>query len=186
MEIKNDIRVFESKSYSDFRSLIITGAASLQLFLTPFFYVRNFSKEKAIPLTIVCVIFVLIGIISLRKFLWLINGREILRIEEDKLILVNKGTFFVGMQVITKDRVKEFKPTYETKLHEGVKKQIVMERNRLSKKNQVFSEFNGGGEITILLKNYDDLQVLSNISEGEMKEVLESLREWHSPAGAIL
>jgi hypothetical protein len=53
-----------------------------------------------------------VGAIGLRQFLWLTNGRQELRIENEKLSLIKKGTFLTKKQ------------TFELKYIENIRKEI--------------------------------------------------------------
>jgi hypothetical protein len=77
--------------------------------------IEGFINGNEITTEFIVVFFVIhpfVGAIGLRQFLWLINGRQELRIENENLSLIKKGTFLTKKQ------------TFELKYIENIGKEI--------------------------------------------------------------
>ena len=74
--------------------------------------IEAFGNKVDINLEFILVFFVVhifVGLLGLRQFLWLINGRQELTIENEVLTLTKKGTFLTKPKVYSLDLVKNLR-----------------------------------------------------------------------------
>jgi hypothetical protein len=98
-----------NNSRNTFIGLILTFCASAFLF-TGVTQAFNWQNEKFVEfISVIFVIHAVIGLAGLRQFLWLINGRQEMTIENGRLILEKKGTFWTKPKVYAVDRVTDIR-----------------------------------------------------------------------------
>lgn len=86
-------------SKNTFIALIFTLFSCGLLFTGIIEYTTNHRTLTTAFVLIFFIIHPLIGVLGLRQFLWLVNGRQELRIEHGKLTLSKKGTFLTKSHV---------------------------------------------------------------------------------------
>ena len=103
--------ISENNSRNTYITLLFT------LFLSGLIFsgmIEVFFRGVLITVDFIIVLFILhvfLGIIGLRHFLWLMNGKHIIRINECELILEKKGTFLTKPRVYKLELIKKLSPT---------------------------------------------------------------------------
>lgn len=72
-----------------------------------------------------------VGLIGLRQFLWLVNGRQEMTIENGTLTLTKKGTFFTKPKTYSFDKVENIRQAFDEdnlSLFDKIQKDIVVNR----------------------------------------------------------
>ena len=99
-------------SKNTFIALLFTLFASGHLFLGFILGLGSTEKLDADFYLAFSILFVF-GLISFRQFLWLINGRQELTIENSTLILYKKGTFLTKPKVYDLEKVQNIRQAFD-------------------------------------------------------------------------
>jgi hypothetical protein len=107
-------RVFyaENNSRKSLFPLLFFGMMSIFIFSGFIFLI----KEKEFNLELFLIGFIIhpiFGIIGLRKFLWLIRGKEIIKIDEEKMTISKSGTFWTKDKIFKKSEIKNIRDKFQ-------------------------------------------------------------------------
>ena len=109
---ENGIFYAENNSRKNFFALLFFGMLS-------FFIVSGLIlliNEKEISLELIVIGFIIhpiVGIFGLRKFLWLIRGREIISIDGENMKISKSGTFWIKDKIFKKSDIKNLRDKFE-------------------------------------------------------------------------
>ena len=143
--------------------------------------IEGFLNGNEITTVYILVFFVahpIIATIGLRQFLWLINGRQELQIENGKMTLNKKGTFLTKQQ------------TFELKDVQNVRKEI--EENSLSLYDKILRNISLNrkllfsqimGEILFDYKG-KKIKVFNDLNENEKTELISEINKLAEKASA--
>ena len=133
--------------------------------------------EKAINAEFIIVFFIaqpIIATISLRQFLWLVNGKQELVIENGDLILKKRGTFFTSDKVYDLKSIKNIRKASDEEQLSPVEKVKL----RLSISNKVFLR-QVFGEI-LFEYQYSTIRVFNDLNNREKEELITELLKWQA------
>ena len=143
--------------------------------------IEGFVNGNEITTEFILVFFVahpIVAIIGLRQFLWLINGRQELQIENEKMTLSKKGTFLTKKQ------------TFELKNIQNVRKEI--EENSLSLYDKILRNISLNRKLLFshiigeILFDYNGkkIKVFNDLNENEKTELISEIKKLMEKASA--
>jgi hypothetical protein len=103
-------------SKNTFVALLFTLFASGQLFSGIIIAFTSEDKLTADFYVIFSILFI-VGLVGLRQFLWLVNGRQEMIIENGSLTLLKKGTFFTKPKVYSFRQVENIRVAFDEDQH---------------------------------------------------------------------
>ena len=111
--VKIDEKLFAmNTSKNTFIALLFTLFASGHLFSGLIIGTTSTDKLGADFYLVFSLLFV-VGLIGLRQFLWLVNGRQEMTIENGILTLTKKGTFFTKPKTFLVDKVENIRQAFD-------------------------------------------------------------------------
>ncbi|TAH43536.1 MAG: hypothetical protein EYC69_02405 [Bacteroidetes bacterium] len=159
-------------SKNTFLSLLFTLFACGLLFTG---LIEVFIKKTEITSAFVIVIFVIhfiVGLAALRQFLWLINGRQELTIENGTLTLTKKGTFLTRPKTYSLDLVSNVRQSVDEDNIPLFDKIVV--NIRLTRK-VLFSHIIGQVQFDY---EGETIKVFNDLDSAERKQLLTELTKW--------
>ena len=99
-------------SKNTFIALLFTLFASGHLF-SGLIVGLNSTEKLGTDFYLAFSILFVVGLIGFRQFLWLVNGRQELTIENGNLILYKKGTFFTKPKIYALEKVQNIRPAFD-------------------------------------------------------------------------
>jgi hypothetical protein len=165
----NNLKI-ETKSRKNVLSFIAYGMASFFSLMMPFYLFMSIFKRLIIAEIIAVSIMFFFGILSVRILLWLILGKETLLIENNKLIILKSGTFWIKKK-------KEFPLNLIRKVS---LRKTFYEENSPSETVHFFSrqmyifKIQNTGRIEFILSNYSSFRCLDNL---ELFEAAAHIKE---------
>lgn len=174
-EKKNSAFIAENTSRNSLFSLLFYGMLSICIFAG---LLMVFSGEKMTAESIVMgfVVAPLLGILGLRKFLWMINGKEILRIGDGMLSIEKNGTFWTKKRVYKLSKIRKLKSKFETDTFLSMPKKFAENYLLIKEQNRVFLFFTVG-EFQF---NYlgSTIRVFSDLNDLERLEIIEEIKHY--------
>ena len=114
----------------------------------------------------------IIGLLSLRMLLWFIRGTEKVKIENDQLIIIKQGTFWIKNEIyFPLDKIKKI----------NISKNFY-EQNSPSELVQLFSrqmyifKFQNKGRIKIINSDFSSYSFLDNIEFTEAEIIIKKIK----------
>lgn len=109
---ENGIFYAENNSRKSFFALLFFGFMSIFIFSG--FILLIIEKEINLELIVIgFIIHPIFGIFGLRKFLWLIRGKEIIKIDDEKMTICKTGTFWTKDKIFKKSEIKNIRDKFE-------------------------------------------------------------------------
>lgn len=164
---KGNELIIINDSYKDFRSIIFFGFGSLLIF-SPLIFYRQILNIEITPLFISILHFAF-GTLFLRRFLWKLNGKEILSITDSTFYFQRKGSFLITKKTYP---VSEFIDVI--KVPNGIKTLQLVSKIRES--NQRLIYLNGKGKIWFKFKTGTEIW-FNNVTEAEINLVLIEIQK---------
>ncbi|MBC7440866.1 MAG: hypothetical protein H7250_12895 [Flavobacterium sp.] len=172
---ENGIFYAENNSRKTFFSLIFFGMLSLFIF-AGFFLLKD-AKEISLELIFIgFVIHPLFGIIGIRKFLWLIRGKEIITIDNLNLKITKSGSFWFKDRVFEKKEIKNIRDKFDDELYSKNRSEWFNKRMNSIKEHQRTMLGITIGEILFDYK-FSKIEVFSCLNESERKILLNELKK---------
>jgi hypothetical protein len=143
--------------------------------------IEGFINGNEITTEFIVVFFIIhpiIGIIGLRQFLWLVNGRQELRIENGKMSLIKKGTFLTKKETFELKHVENIRREIDTESLPKFEK--ILRNIRLGQK-VFFSHIMGEILFDYKRKKIKLFNQLSEIQKTELINEINKLREKPTP-----
>ena len=146
--------------------------------------IEGFINENEITTEFILVFFVahpIVATIGLRQFLWLINGRQELRIENGKMPLTKKGTFLTKTQTFELEHVENIRNEIQEDsltLYYKILRNISLNRKLLF--SHIIGEilFNYKGKKVKLFNELTESQKTELITEINNLKIKPSLQHW--------
>lgn len=161
---------YQKKAEWNFMSFMVYGLYSFFL-ISP---LAIFSKEFSLPLLPVLIVQFLIALLSLRMLLWMIFGKETVRVTETSLVIERTGTFFLSNKEIPLSHIRKFKlykNRYEEELgEEGFRGAVTSFRGQFP----IF-KIRNVGRIIVLDKNFNEYRMLNGLMVEEGEFFIEKL-----------
>jgi uncharacterized membrane protein YhaH (DUF805 family) len=135
---------------------------------------QTFNRQHEISIEFIIVFFVIhpvIGLMGLKQFLWLINGRQEMTIENGKLILEKKGTFWTKPKIYSVDRV--------TNIREGIDEQTLSLKDKIRYNSRLNRKVIFGHVTGQVLFNYqyDEIKVFSDLDKNEKTFLIDEIKK---------
>jgi len=135
-----------NNSKNTFIALLFTLFASGHIFSGPVVAFTS-NKQLEVDFYVVFSFLFLIGLISFRQFLWLINGRQEMAIENGHLILSKKGTFWTKPKTYSFDNVSNIRQLHNftnTSLYDKIQQNIGLNKKVIFSHNigQIYFDYN--------------------------------------------
>ena len=133
----------------------------------------NGKNEITVDFVIVFfVIHFIVGLIGLRQFLWLINGRQEMTIENGSLTLAKRGTFIVKPKVYSLDVVKNIRQATDEdslSLFDKIQLNIGLNRKVLFGHivGQILFDYNG-----------KTVKVFNDLNKNERMTLINEMEKW--------
>ena len=133
------------------------------------------NHEIEITLDFIIVFFFIhfgIGLLGLRQFLWLINGRQEMTIENDLLTIINKGTFLSKSKTYSLNLVTNIRQETEEKkesLNDEIKHNIKMTSKIMFRQTfgQLLFDYNG-----------KSVKVFNDLDKKERNILIQEIASW--------
>jgi hypothetical protein len=112
------------------------------------------------------------ALVSLRQFLWLINGKQELTVENGNLTLRKRGTFFTSNKLYPIKSIKNIRKAVQEDQFSDIEK--VKFRISIGKKvfyRQVFGE-------VLFEYQYNTIRVFNDLEDQEKEELIAELLKW--------
>lgn len=122
------------------------------------------------------VIHPLFGIIGLRKFLWLVNGKEVLTIDNKKLTIQKKGTFWTRDKAYELKHIKDLKSKYETEIFLSQPKKFAENHLAIKELQRTFLFFTIG-EIEFKYK-YKKIKLFNDLEDEERDLIISEINNY--------
>ena len=172
---ENGIFYAENNSRKTFFSLLFFGM--LSLFILSGLFMLNGANEVSLELIIVgFVIHPIFGIIGLRKFLWLIRGKEIITIDELNLRITKSGSFWIKDRIFEKKEIKNIRDKFTDELYPQNRPEWFNKRMNSIKENQRSILSFTIGEILFDYK-FSKISVFNCLNESERKILIDQLKK---------
>jgi hypothetical protein len=131
--------------------------------------------NTAVTIEFIIVFFVvhpIFALISLRQFLWLVNGKQVLTVENGNLTLRKRGTFFTSDKVYPIKSIKNIRKAVDEEQLSPTEKMVF--RISIFKKvfiRQVFGE-------VLFEYQYNAIRVFNDLEDQEKEELIAELLKW--------
>lgn len=166
--------LLETKSRSNFYSYLLYGTFSVMMLPLPVILIMKLItklNDFNIILVFTSIQFML-GLLSLRMLLWFILGTEKVKIENDQLIIIKQGTFWIKNEIyFPLDKIKKI----------NISKNFY-EQNSPSELVQLFSrrmyifKFQNKGRIKIINSDFSSYSFLDNIEFTEAEIIIKKIK----------
>lgn len=157
-------------------SILFFGFGSM-FFFTGILELHNSNSKITTGFIIVFfIVHPIFALVSLRQFLWLVNGKQELTTENESLILRKRGTFFTSDKIYPIKSIKKIrKAVDENQLSdiEKVKYKISIFQKMFYR--QVFGEI-------LFEYQYDTIRVFNDLEDQEKEELIAELLKWQEKA----
>lgn len=173
--VQNAVFYAENNSRKTFFPLLFFGMQSLFIFSGIFLLI----EEKEITLELILIGFIIypiIGIIGLRKFLWLVRGKEIIILDKLNLKITKSGSFWIKDKIFETNEIRNIRDKFEDEMYSKVRSKWFKEYINYIKENQrVMLNFTIG-EILFDYK-FSKIRVFNCLNEDERKTLIEELKK---------
>ena len=160
--------------YRDFKSILIYGFGSLFMLLAPYEFIVQFDPSSIIETSLVYSMLFLIGIFCLRRFLWKVNGYEVLIIKDSILTIKRTGIFWTKKRQYRVDKIKNLRINRQLFKSSEQKGFVQNNVNGINESNQRFISMYGKGKISFNY-NFDCISFFDNISENEAESIFKQI-----------
>ncbi|MFY9309335.1 MAG: hypothetical protein WAQ28_09845 [Bacteroidia bacterium] len=155
-------------SKNTFITLLFTLFSGGLLF-TGFIQVLINGTKPTNGLLLISILHFIVGVAGIRHFLWLINGKQELTIENGKLTISKRGTFLVGSQVYSFDKVVNIRQAVDENKQSLLEKRlekIALNKTVLFRQTlgQILFEYNGS-----------TIRVFSDMDSNEKKKLIAEM-----------
>lgn len=172
---ENGIFYAENNSRKSFFSLLFFGM--LSLFIFSGFFMLIDKKEVSLGLIVIgFVIHPIFGILGLRKFLWLIRGKEILTIDNVNLKITKSGSFWIKDEIFEKNKIKNIRDKFEDETYSKDRSEWFNENMNSIKESQRIMLYFTIGEILFDYK-FSKIKVFNCLSENERKVLIDEIKK---------
>ena len=172
---ENGMFYAENSSRNSFFSLLFFGM--LSLFIFSGIFMLNDIKEISIELILIgFLLHPIVGIIGLRKFLWLIRGKEILTIDSEYLKISKTGTFWIKDKIYRKKEIKNIRDKFNDEIYSKDRPKWYNEKMNSIKENQRLMLYFTIGEILFDYK-FSKIKVFNCLNENERKTLIDEMKK---------
>ncbi|MFV5698086.1 hypothetical protein ACM55H_06915 [Flavobacterium sp. ZT3R17] len=136
-------------------------------------------EENEVSLGLILVGFIIhpiFGILGLRKFLWLIRGKEIITIDNLNLKITKSGSFWIKDKIFEKKEIKNIRDKFEDELYSKDRSKWFNENMNSIKENQRIMLCFTIGEILFDYK-FSKIKVFNCLNESERKVLIDELKK---------
>lgn len=109
------------------------------------------------------------GILSLRQFLWLVNGKQIMIVEEGNLTLSKKGTFFTFDKTYPLESIKNIRRAIDESQLSSIEK--IVNRASIFRKAFLVQIF---GEV-LFDYQYNVVKIFNDMDDNEKEQLIDEL-----------
>lgn len=132
---ENGIFYAENSSRKTFFSILFFGM--LSFFILSGFVLIKDAKEISLELIIVgFVIHPIIGLVALRKLLWILRGRELITIDDKNLRITKSGSFWIKDKIFEKKEIKNIRDKFDDEIYSKNKPEWYNKRMNSIKENK--------------------------------------------------
>ncbi|CAM3812080.1 hypothetical protein FLGE108171_15650 [Flavobacterium gelidilacus] len=171
---ENGVFYAENNSRNSFFSLLFFGM--MIPFIFSGFFMLNNNIDFNFGLFVGFVIHPIFGIIGLRKFLWLVRGKEILTIDNEYLKISKVGSFWIKDKIFEKKEIKNIRDKFEDEIYLKNRPKWYNETMNSMKENQRLILYFTIGEILFDYK-FSTIKVFSSLNESERKLLIEEVKK---------
>lgn len=169
------MNIIETRSRSNILSWILYGICSITFLISSFVVLikiifENFKNtDSLLP---VFMILLMVGILSLRMFLWFIKGKESVIINNNCLQIKRSGTFWIKNE--KRFLLNEIKNLTITKnfYEENSPSELV---GIFSRQMYIF-KIQNTGRVKIVFENYNTYRFLDNLDIDQAQEIIEKIK----------
>jgi hypothetical protein len=130
---------------------------------------KSFTIVESIPVSI---LFVVLGLYSIRMILWFIQGKEIVSIVNEELIICKKGSF-----LITKEKRIPLDSIKKIEYYEGFyEQQNRYEMGRFISRQAYIFKIQNTGRLKLHLVDSKTYRFLDNINEEQATEIIKKIK----------
>lgn len=172
---ENGIFYAENNSRKNFFTILFFGFMSIFIFSGLILLIN----EKKISLGLIVIGFIIhpiVGIFGLRKFLWLIRGKEIIIIDDENLKISKIGTFWTSDKIFKKSEIKNLRDKFEDNTYNKTPFDFFNEYRNSIKELQRSMLYLTIGEILFDYK-FSKIRVFNWLNENERKILLNEIKK---------
>ena len=172
---KNSIFYAENNSRKSFFAILFFGFMSVFIFSGVILLINN----KNISLDLILIGFIIhpiIGIYGLRKFLWLIRGKEIITIDNENMKISKSGTFWTNDKVFKKSDIKNLRDKFEDDTYNKTQFDFFNEYRNSIKEYQRSMLYLTIGEILFDYK-FSKIRVFNWLNQSQRKILLDEMKK---------
>ena len=140
----NDLLTISVETNNDFRSIIFFGFGAIFGIVGPIGLLSEMNEVSVLPIILSLFIFPLFGIISLRHFLWLYRGYEIIEIQDTFISLKKRGSFWLKDRKFELEKVSDLKCIAKSFSVNSFESRV----DKIRKSNQLINPFKTHGSIS--------------------------------------
>lgn len=164
-----------NSSRNTFFYLLFFGLLSV-LILSGFLMLLQGEKMSMDLIIVGFIIQPIFGILGLRKFLWLLRGKEKLKIKKGKLTIEKTGTFWTRKKEFQLDDIKNVRSKYETESFLSQPKKFAENYLEIKELQRILLSFTIG-EIEFEHKG-NVVRLFNDLTDDEIKTVIENIKNY--------
>lgn len=172
---ENGVFYAENNSRKSFFALLFFGFMSIFIFSGLIVLINK--KEMSLELILFGLItHTIVGIFGLRKFLWLIRGKEIITIDDDNIKISKIGTFWTNDKIFKKSDVKNLRDKSEDEIYIKTQFEFFNEYRNSIREHQRVMLYLTVGEILFDYK-FSKIRVFNWLNQNERKILIDEMRK---------